>query len=75
MNYGQSVTDLVAAKGKTLPNVSELDSKALAYNSISKGSVSFKLDQTTQISIGFLSTLTSYEQQLEVEKVRLLVNN
>jgi hypothetical protein len=75
MNYGQSVTDLVVAKGKILPDVSELDSKALAYNSISNGSISFKLGQTTQISIGFVSTLTSYEQQLEVEKVRLLVNN
>jgi hypothetical protein len=75
MEYGQSVTDLVVAKGKTLPDISNLDSDALAYSSITDESISFTLDQQAQVSIGFVSTLTSYEQQLEVSKVQLIVNN
>lgn len=48
---------LTVAAGNTLPDFTDVTTKALAYASFSTKSVSFTLTQKTQITIGFVATV------------------
>ena len=62
---------LIAAAGNTLPDVSNISS-ALGYSSFRNLKMQFNVTQRQAVSIGFLATLTTWNQYWVVRSVKLV---
>jgi len=62
---------MAVAEGNTLPNISDIVSKAIAYTNISNGVLKFTLNKQTTVSVGFAVSIANTGQYIKVGSVKL----